>query len=267
MGDDARELQFRNHLEEFILEATAGDRDKVVRLARKVGITDPPSHDDVGVCVTAIVFDKARSPVKCLDLLKYLPQVCDKLEQDMSDRRDKLLEELKQLFPGVRQAAGESAESMDSADEADELFNAAIDLVRRTKDLKLKFHSLLSGQELTRVDVEEISGKLSESASGIETVLSAYPVGTKPSISARRLLISLGRIEDEIFRCFDSLWYYTAVHSILEESRSATGNVSIAEADRAAAEMLRLRELNQARSQIRFRLNRITEECEFFTLR
>jgi hypothetical protein len=193
--------------------------------------------------------------------------VCNGLEGDKSERLNQLFGDLNQLFPEVRQATGGSAEFMDSAYEASELYNAAIDLVRRTKDLKLKFRTLLSSQELTRVDVEEISDKLTESASGIEALLRAYPVGEKLSISARRLLMSLGRIEGEIFKCFDSLWYYNVVHSILEESRSVTANIGIAEADRAAAEMLRLRELNQARSQIRFRLERITEECEFFVLR
>lgn len=265
--EDPRVLQLRNDVEELILSATGRDPEKVAWLARKAGITDPPDNHDVGVCVNIIVFEKARPARILLDLLRYLPSVCGELERDKSDKLNQLHEGLNQLFPEVRQAAGESAESMGSADEADGLFNAAIDLVRRTKDLKLKFHSLLSGQELTRVDVEEISDNLSESASGIEALLRAYSVGTKPSISVRRLLVSLGRIEGEIFRCFDSLWYYSVIHSSLEESRSATANISIAEADRAAAEMLRLRELNQARSQIRFRLDRITEECEFFALR
>jgi hypothetical protein len=266
--DEARLRQFRNDLEDFILGAADRDPDKVARLARRAGITDPPDNHDVGVCVNIIVFEKARSASKLLDLLRYLPNVCGEFEKDKSETLNQLREELYQLYPEVRKAAGGPADSTDSADEVGGLFNAAIDVVRQTKELKLKFRTLLSSQELTRVDIEEISGRLTESASGIEEVLRAYPVGERaPSIAARRLLMSLGRIEEEIFRCFDSLWYYTVVHASLEESRSATANIGPAEADKAAAEMLRLRELNQARSQIRFRLNRITEECEFFTLR
>jgi hypothetical protein len=260
-------LQFRNDVEALILSATGGDPDKVTRLAHKAGITDPPDNHDVGVCVTIIVFEKARSGKKVLDLLKYLPDVCGELEGDKPKKLNKLLDDLNRLFPEVRQATGASAEPMDSAADASELYNAGIDVVRRTKDLKLKFRTLLSSQELTRIDVEEISDKLSASASDIEALLRAHPAGERPSIPARRLLMSLGRIEGEIFKCFDSLWYYNVVHSILEESRSAAANISIAEADRAAAEMLRLRELNQARSQIRHRLDRIIEECEFFVLR
>ncbi len=261
-----RLLDFRNHVEELILSATARDRDKVTWLARKAGIADSPDNNDVGACVNIIVFEKARSARTFQGLLKHLPHVCGELDGDKSERLNQLLEELNQLFPELQKETGASVDSTASADEASGLFNAAIDLVRRTKDLKLKFRTLLSSQELTRVDVEEISDNLIESASGIEALLRAYPIEGKPSISARRLLMSLGRIEDEIFRCFDSLWYYTVVHSSLEESRSATAGTGVAEADRVAAELLRLRELNQARAQIRFRLNRITEECEFFTM-
>src|SRR5262249_16301082 len=155
-----------------------------------------------------------------LDLLKYLPRVCGDLERDKSENLNQLLKDLKRLFPEVRQATDASAESTDSADEASELYNDAIDLVRRTKELNLTFRTLLSSQELTRVDVDEISDNLTASASGIEELLRAYPIGDKPTISVRRLLMSLGRIEGEIFKCFDSLWYYNAVHSIFEESRS-----------------------------------------------
>ena len=76
----------------------------------------------------------------------------------------------------------------------------------------------------------------------------------------------LGKIEDEIFICLDSLWYYMAVYSIFEDSKRMAADLGVAEADRAAAEMLRLRELNHARSQVRFRLSRVSEECEYFTM-
>lgn len=261
--EDDRVLQFRNDVEELILSATDEDPDKIARLARKAGFNDAPDDHAVGYRVNIIVFEKARSGKKLLDLLKHLPSVCDGLASDKTERLNQLLGTLNQLFPEMRQATA----GTDSAYEASELYNAAIDLVRRAKDLRLKFRTLFTGQELTRVDVEEISNELSESASGIEALLRAYPAGDLLSIPARRLLMSLGRIEGEIFKCFDSLWYYNVVHSILEESRGLTANIGLAEADRAAAEMLRLRELNQARSQIRFRLERITEECEYFALR
>jgi hypothetical protein len=267
MEDEDRVLKFRNDLEDLILSTTGRAPDKVARLARKAGIKDPPDNNDVGSCATNIVHEKARSPKVLLNLLDYLPNVCDDLEKKDIDELNRLIKELKLLFPMVHQVAADgSPGSGNPVGETEALFEAAIDLVRRTKDLRLKFQPLRSGQELTLVDVAEINNQLSESASDIAELLQAYPIESKPSISARRLLASLSRIEDEIFRCFDSLWYYAQVHSILEASRRADTGIGVAEADRAAAEMLRLRELNHARSQVRFRLSRVSEECELFAV-
>ena len=116
-------------------------------------------------------------------MLEFLPDVCE-LEVDKDNQRNELIGKLKQLFPDVTPKADDrSFGSADYSGEASTLFGTAIDLVRRTKDLKTKFQTIFSGQELTRVDVTEISDQLGESAANIEELLRAYPIGAKPPIA------------------------------------------------------------------------------------
>src|SRR5262249_30718208 len=151
-----------------------------------------------------IVHDKARNPRVLLNLLTYLPEVCDDFERKkLVDQLNRLIKELETLFPEILQqeAADRPAESEGPADEGDALFDAAIDFVRRTKDLRIKFEPLRTGEELTPDDVIAINNKLSESVSELAGLLQAYPMSSKSSISVRRFLRSLSRIEEEIFKC------------------------------------------------------------------
>lgn len=264
MVDEDRELKFRNALEDLILSATDQNRDKVVRLAQRSGIKDPPENEDVGSCANNIVHVKARSSKVLLSLLTNLPTVCKGPEKAKTDELNHLIRELALIFP---ETIGDKPSPRSREDgEDDTLLATAIDLVRRTKDLRLKFQPILSGQELTSADIAEINDQLSRSAASISELRQAYPIESKPSASVRRLLAGLTRIENELFRCFDALWYYGQVYSILEASRNADADIGVTEADRAAAEMPRLRELNHARSHIRFRLSRVIEECELFAM-
>jgi hypothetical protein len=227
MGDDERELTFRGDLEDLILSSTDGNRDKVTRLARRAGIKDPPEKADVESSANEIVFVRARSPKVLVSLLTNLPKVCN---LEGTDELNRLIRECKALFPAMNQGADDtSPRSSDSATEVEGLYNEAADLVLQAQDLRLKFQPLLSSQELMPTDLTELSNLLSRTASSIAELLHSYSADSKLSIPARRILALLNRIEDEIFGCLDSLWYYTQIHSIFDASRRTGTGIGVSE--------------------------------------
>jgi hypothetical protein len=66
-------------------------------------------------------------------------------------------------------------------------------------------------------------------------------------------------MEDETERCLDAVHHLRWVTDILDEADRGGIPAAGTEADHAAATFIRLRELEQARAQLRFRVQRLDE--------
>ncbi len=76
----------------------------------------------------------------------------------------------------------------------------------------------------------------------------------------RRVGTAVARVEEDAARVVDAVWYLRAVLRLSEETEQ-TLPIAGADSDRTSAALVRLREVDQARAQIRARLRRLEETC------
>ena len=79
---------------------------------------------------------------------------------------------------------------------------------------------------------------------------------------ARRNLGSVVRLEEATDQTLDALYYFRRVDEAIAEATAGLPPVGRTEADFAAATSTRMRDLEQARAQLRFRLKRLEETCD-----
>jgi hypothetical protein len=176
--------------------------------------------------------------------------------------RERLLEQIPLLFPSVE----ESLEQLKASYASSGSPGFATDIivpVRAAGALRGKFRDVLVGE--AHLDPQDISdlrdqllGALNQISNSLELLI-GKPADTPAKV--RRLTSMLTRIEGEIESCLDALVYFGQVNDSVEDARKASSRVGITEADRATAELVRLRELNYCREQIRYRLARLSEDC------
>lgn len=140
-------------------------------------------------------------------------------------------------------------------------------VVAEAGSLRRQFQDTLrSPERLTAFELDDLAAHVTKV---LDRVQEAFLLGTEhPTTSpqARGILGALSRIQDGAELCLDAVHHVRRVTEVIEESESVAGAGAGTEADHAAAVFIRLRELDQARSQLRYRLQRLEEACRRTTV-
>ncbi len=121
--------------------------------------------------------------------------------------------------------------------------------------------TLRSPERLTAFELDDLAAHVAKVLDRVQETLilgSEYPTAAPQT---RTALGALTRIQDGAELCLDAVHYVRRVTEVVEESERVPGAPGGTEADHAAAVFIRLRELDQARSQLRYRLQRLEDAC------
>jgi hypothetical protein len=119
--------------------------------------------------------------------------------------------------------------------------------------------ALRSSERLTPPELDDLAAHLSSVLESMGEALQLGRARQRRSQRARTLLGILSRMEDEAERCLEAIHHMCRVTEVLDEAERVGVPPSGTEADHAAATFIRLRELDQARSQLRYRAQRLEE--------
>ena len=121
--------------------------------------------------------------------------------------------------------------------------------------------SLRSPDRLTAFELSDLTADVTEVLDGLQE---AFRLGSRQrprSPETRPVLGALLRIQDASEFCLDALHHLRRVTEFVDESDRLGAAPGGTEADHTAAVFIRLRELDQARSQLRYRIQRLEEAC------
>lgn len=136
----------------------------------------------------------------------------------------------------------------------------AIDQARR---LSGNFkEALRSPERLSSFEVDGLNAEITKALREYQLILDRHRIVPPGNADARRALGSVARLEDATDQTLDALYYFRRVDEAISEANNGLPPAGRSEADYAAANSVRLRDLEQARSQLRFRLRRLEETCD-----
>ncbi len=169
----------------------------------------------------------------------------------------------------AREKAAQDGLVLFEVDDLEQHADATADLstsVRLSIDaagsLRRQFQETLrSPERLTAFELDDLAAHVTKVLDGLQE---AFLLGTQrptPSPRTRSLLGALSRVQDGAEQCLDAVHHVHRVTEVVEEADRMGAAAGGTEADHAAAVFIRLRELDQARSQLRYRLQRLEEVC------
>jgi hypothetical protein len=247
-----------NDLEDLILQHCPRD-EELKRLAERCDLA-PPIAEQTSDLIHNIVQEAYRDAKVRNSLLKQTPLVFPKLV-GFNELNEKFRAAAEQNSAGASTPGTQIRASDGWHDEA---VQDVVARVRSVSALRSKFRDVLLGEEqLDRLHAPDLREQLLTALNGItdgRNILMSRS-GDLP-VQVRRLLSALGRIEDDVESCLEALIYFSQVSRSAEEASRATPSVGITDADRATAELIRLRELNHCREQVLYRLRRLSEDCD-----
>jgi hypothetical protein len=137
---------------------------------------------------------------------------------------------------------------------------SAIDQARR---LSGNVKEALRGPErLSPFELDGLHGEITKALREYRMIIDRHRVSPPGNSEARRGLGSVVRLEEATDQALDALYYFRRVDEAISEARDGLPPAGRSEADHAAANSIRLRDLEQARTQLRFRLKRLEETCD-----
>ncbi len=136
----------------------------------------------------------------------------------------------------------------------------AIDQARR---LSGNFkEALRSPEQLSSFELDGLHTEITKALREYRLMIDRHRTTPPGNAEARRALGSVARLEDATDQTLDALYYFRRVDEAISEANNGLPPAGRTEADYAAANSVRLRDLEQARSQLRFRLKRLEETCD-----
>jgi hypothetical protein len=260
-NDDDRELEFKNAVTELLWNEELTET-QLGLLRAQIGIPDLKREDSRDFA-HQIVFTAFREANRRNLLLQRIPIIFPSIKTDL----DKLIERHSRSDPETSSAPNDRVDGPELTLDEDEPVGAANEIasrVRAVAELRNKYRASLL--EEARVDATNMTDLRGELLAALKEIGDSRDTLVRRSgqlpMSVRRLLSMLTRIEDGLESCLDAIIYYIQVGDSIENSRRTTPGVGITDADRATAELVRLRELNYSREQVRYRLARLSEDCE-----
>ena len=136
----------------------------------------------------------------------------------------------------------------------------AVDQARRlTESIK---EALRAPDRLTTFDLDGLHAEITKALREYRLIMDRHRTTPPVNTEERRALGSLVRLEEATDQTLDALYYFRRVDEAIAEAAGALAPTGRTEADFAAANSTRLRDLEQARAQLRFRLRRLEETCD-----
>lgn len=171
--------------------------------------------------------------------------------------------------PAIRAAAEEGIDLVLLADlearpEPDVLAvsSAAREAVRQAGIVQALLREALSTVEgLTAFDWEDLHASVAKALALMRDAGDLYRPAAAEAAPTRRARAAVARVEEDAERCLDAVWYLRSVTRLGEDWDAPALPGSAGETDRASAALVRLRETDQARGQLRARLRRLAETC------
>jgi hypothetical protein len=166
---------------------------------------------------------------------------------------------------GIRLLAVEDLEYRVDAPVAlvvDDVRQAVATAERLVGDVRAAFRS---PDRLSSFELEGIHNDITKALDGYRHLLERHRTPAPPSREARAALGDILRLEEATDQVLDALYYFRRVDDAISASEAELPPAGRVEADHAAANSIRLRDLEQARSQLRFRLKRLAEACARLT--
>lgn len=239
--DELRLLDFANAVADLIGRAQPSAA-QVKRLGSRTGVPEMAGEDSADL-THKIVHTAFRDP----------------------ELRRRLLKETAALFPELATELQDRTTSHEDYCHSS-LNEELIGRVRSASALRSKYREILISE--THLDPQHVSDLREHLLSSLTQISNSRDVlmsgsGDLPS-STRRLHSMLARIEGDIESCLDALIYFGQVNDSIEKARR-NSRLGITESDQATAELIRLRELNHCREEIRYRLTYLSEECDRIT--
>ena len=236
--DDFRLLDFSNAVSDLIKREKPSDA-KVNELRDRTGVPQLTSEGTPDL-IHKVVSYAFRDPIL----------------------RERLLKQIALLFPSSTDSLEQLKFSYASNGSSGFVEDIVVG-VRTAGVLRSKFRDILVGDvHLDPQNIIDLRDQLLSSLNQISNSLDLL-IGRPGDTPAkfRRLASMLTRIEDGIESCLGALVYFSQVNDSIEDGRKASSRAGITEADRATAELVRLRELNYCREQIRYRLTHLSADC------
>lgn len=262
MPGDNTLLDFINSVRDLIRKQEPRPSEgKVTELAERIGIS-APNGEDVDERIHKIGQEALRDTEVRARFLKEIPEVFS--DHDFV----KKLEDLKKKYPDYSgEASGQTSaaepRAQISQDGDEEVVGDVFHRIQSVSALRDKFQDVLFGVELPdHSNALDLHDQLLAALNGIRNNhdMLKSDSGDLPA-RVRALLSALTLIEDDIESCLDALSYFSVISDSIIEARKTALAAGITEADRTSAELIRLRELNHCREQVRYRLNRLHEDC------
>lgn len=122
--------------------------------------------------------------------------------------------------------------------------------------------ALRSPGRLSSFELDGLDAEIRKALDEYRTIMDRHRTAPPANSEARRALGSVVRVEDATDQTLDALYYFRRVDEAISEASNGLPPAGRTEADYAAANSLRLRDLEQARAQLRFRLKRLEETCD-----
>jgi hypothetical protein len=257
VGDAGFQRQdFANEVENLIWEQQPTDA-QINRAATRAGIRGVTRGDDTQDHLFNVVTAAFRREVLRDRFLGKIVEIFPDLREPLEEKKRTYIgsedstqpEDLPGVSPG-RAGALSSAEDI-------------LGRISAVGELRSKYREvLLADAQLVPLPMTDLRSDLLAALSQIGGSRDSL-INSQSHLSGemRRLLSMLARIEDGIESCLDAMIYYSQVNDSIENTRRTTLAVGITEADRATAELVRLRELNYCREEFRHRLTRLSEDC------
>jgi hypothetical protein len=254
MSDDRFRLRdFSNAITDLIKGANPLET-KVIELGDRTGV-ESFKAESTSFRIHQTVTMAFRDPALRDRLLSKIPEVFPELKEGLA--------ELRITFRDYRVSArGPAVDAPPGGGYEHELGEEIASRVRAAGALRSKFREVLLGEvSLDRAQADDISDQLLTALSQISSGRALLASG-EALANSRRLASMLNRVEGAVESCLDAVIYFGQVSQSIEDARGTSSRVGVTEADRATAELMRLRELNHCREQIRSRLTRLSEHCD-----
>jgi hypothetical protein len=142
---------------------------------------------------------------------------------------------------------------------ASDVAGRAVTAARRLRGLLQDALAVPDG--LTAFDWEDLHAELGKSLAEIRDSHELRRRTADNLSLERRARAAVTGVEEEAERCLDAVWYLRRVARLVEEADEQQSAVPGGETDRTSAAFVRLRELDQARGQLRQRVRRLAEVC------
>ena len=121
---------------------------------------------------------------------------------------------------------------------------------------------LRSPERLSSFELDGLHAEVNKALREYRAIIDRHRTTPPGNAETRRALGSIARLEDATDQTLDALYYFRRVDEAITEANNGLPPAGRTEADYAAANSVRLRDLEQARSQLRFRLKRLEETCD-----